>query len=328
MLLLQRPLAGALAWTRRQGPVLALARPSASSGERAHLGVAPPRASPFPPSGSGSGSGGASAAAARAPRQPRGARWAARSAAGEDAMPLPGDGATPSGGGGNAKGGGGGAGASGGGGTAAGLAAGGAFDSLLRAAAAPYRAYTRALESRPLLTKACTSLVGFMIGDLIAQSVAHPGAPIDALRVLRLGLYGLMIDGPMGAKWYDWLEANINPSRPRDNDTVLLKTALDQTFYAAFGTVLFFTVVTLLEGRPSAVASVVATKFWPTLLANFAIWPAAHLVNFKYVPAAYRIAYNNVVAIGWLALLSAITHSKGAGIVGVALASLRNVGQG
>jgi hypothetical protein len=34
---------------------------------------------------------------------------------------------------------------------------------------APYIAYSNALKTRPLLTKACTSLVGFVLGDLIAQ---------------------------------------------------------------------------------------------------------------------------------------------------------------
>jgi len=34
---------------------------------------------------------------------------------------------------------------------------------------APCIAYSSALNSRPLLTKACTSLVGFVLGDLIAQ---------------------------------------------------------------------------------------------------------------------------------------------------------------
>jgi hypothetical protein len=67
-----------------------------------------------------------------------------------------------------------------------------------------------------------------MIGDVIAQHVAHPGASLDALRVLRLGAYGLCIDGPLGALWYDWLEANISPDNPKAMSTVLVKTALDQ----------------------------------------------------------------------------------------------------
>jgi hypothetical protein len=33
----------------------------------------------------------------------------------------------------------------------------------------PYNAYNRALQAHPLTTKACTSMVGFILGDLIAQ---------------------------------------------------------------------------------------------------------------------------------------------------------------
>jgi hypothetical protein len=40
------------------------------------------------------------------------------------------------------------------------------------------------------------------------------------------------------------------------------------------------------------------------------------------VPSQFRIAYNNVVAIGWLALLSAITHSHGPSLINAALSHL------
>lgn len=87
-----------------------------------------------------------------------------------------------------------------------------------------------------------------MIGDLLAQSVAHapaaalaPPPPVDAARVLRLGLYGLCVDGPLGAAWYDWLEANVSPDSPRSTRAVLLKTALDQvrTFGGSFWPAVF-----------------------------------------------------------------------------------------
>jgi hypothetical protein len=48
-----------------------------------------------------------------------------------------------------------------------------------------------------------------MLGDLLAQHVAaHHGAggeSLDIARVLRLGLYGLALDGPLGSLWYDVL---------------------------------------------------------------------------------------------------------------------------
>lgn len=44
------------------------------------------------------------------------------------------------------------------------------FDALVESSIkAPINAYNNALKARPLLTKACTSLVGFVLGDLIAQ---------------------------------------------------------------------------------------------------------------------------------------------------------------
>jgi hypothetical protein len=42
-----------------------------------------------------------------------------------------------------------------------------------------------------------------MLGDIIAQQVGHhPGAGFDVLRVARLGLYGLCLDGPLGSAWW------------------------------------------------------------------------------------------------------------------------------
>ena len=46
--------------------------------------------------------------------------------------------------------------------------------------------YNEVLETNPLPTKAVTSLVGFTIGDLLAQSfLGEKGAPIDVKRLLR-----------------------------------------------------------------------------------------------------------------------------------------------
>lgn len=58
-------------------------------------------------------------------------------------------------------------------------------------------AYTTALRDHPTATKAVTSFLGFGIGDAIAQSI---GAPFDLTRNIRMSLYGLIIDGPLGHK--------------------------------------------------------------------------------------------------------------------------------
>ena len=40
------------------------------------------------------------------------------------------------------------------------------------------------------------------------------------------------------------------------------------------------------------------------LAANYALWPLAHLINFKFVPSKQRILYINCVQILWSAYLS------------------------
>lgn len=51
----------------------------------------------------------------------------------------------------------------------------------------------------------------------------------------------------------------------------------------------YFFFIKTSEGHPGAVYATLASKFVPTLAANWCIWPLAHLVNFKYVAPGYRI---------------------------------------
>lgn len=174
---------------------------------------------------------------------------------------------------------------------------------------APCIAYSSALNSRPLLTKACTSLVGFVLGDLIAQHFSHPGA-VDVLRAARLGAYGFLIDGPIGSIWYDILEKYVYPTEQTSTKAVLAKTALDQVVYATIMTAVYFAIIKTMEGQPDLIWATLQSKFVPTLAANYVIWPLAHLINFRFVPSDYRILYNNVICVAWLTYLSLLTHTK------------------
>lgn len=63
-----------------------------------------------------------------------------------------------------------------------------------------------------LLPPSCSrSCVGFILGDLLAQHLGHGGAggACDLLRAARLGAFGLAIDGPLGAAWYDLLVSSL-----------------------------------------------------------------------------------------------------------------------
>jgi len=39
------------------------------------------------------------------------------------------------------------------------------------------------------------------------------------------------------------------------------------------------------------------------------LWPAAHFINFKFVPGEHRVLYNNCVSIVWTLYLSCLAHA-------------------
>ncbi|PRW57029.1 hypothetical protein C2E21_4128 [Chlorella sorokiniana] len=188
------------------------------------------------------------------------------------------------------------------GGVSGGSGSKGAAASVVEAMRAACLAYDRAAKTQPVLTKALTSFVGFAIGDRIAQSVV--AGPYDPFRCLRLSLYGLLIDGTAGHFFYQFLDKNVCPDAPTSNKAVLIKMALDQLLYGPIMTLVFFAFLKTLEGRPDLILHTIETKLWPVLAANYALWPIAHLINFKYVPTDWRILFNNVVALGWTTYLS------------------------
>lgn len=56
--------------------------------------------------------------------------------------------------------------------------------------------YTKLLDKRPVFVKSMTSLVGFALGDILAQVIA--GSTYNLPRTLRMTLFGILMDGPIG----------------------------------------------------------------------------------------------------------------------------------
>lgn len=75
------------------------------------------------------------------------------------------------------------------------------------------------------------------------------------------------------------------------------KIALDQILMAPVGTSLFYAVTSVLQGETSQVPGKLKEKLLPTLVASYTLWPAAHSINFKFVPSSQRILYTNIVSV-------------------------------
>lgn len=171
-----------------------------------------------------------------------------------------------------------------------------------------WRGYNSSLESNPVRTKASTSFIGFVLGDIMAQKIGGVSF-VDPVRCLRLGTYGLAVDGPFGHLWYKILDRTVEPKNPQGLKAVLVKTAADQLIWAPIMTCVFFAVLKTLEGHPELIMSTIEDKLVKTIVANYILWPAAHFINFRFVPSEQRIAYNNVVSVAWNAYLSTLSHN-------------------
>lgn len=49
-------------------------------------------------------------------------------------------------------------------------------------------------------------------------------------------------------------------------------------------TCVFFATLSVLEGRPQLAVATALQKLRPALLANYALWPLCHVINFALVP--------------------------------------------
>eukprot|EP01026_Neomeris_dumetosa_P041461 TRINITY_DN3436_c0_g1_i2.p2 TRINITY_DN3436_c0_g1~~TRINITY_DN3436_c0_g1_i2.p2 ORF type:complete len:278 (+),score=18.53 TRINITY_DN3436_c0_g1_i2:60-836(+) len=165
-----------------------------------------------------------------------------------------------------------------------------------------WSAYNNALETTPIRVKSATSFFGFLMGDSLAQNIV--GDVFDYQRLIRMILFGMLMDGPIGHVWYTTLDRYVMPEDSKSTKAVLLKTFLDQCLWAPMFCCVFFAFNNLCQGDVDNISVDIQTKLLPTMLANYAIWPLAHIINFRYVPSQQRILYINCVQIVWSAFLS------------------------
>ncbi|KAJ1641604.1 hypothetical protein LPJ64_006436, partial [Coemansia asiatica] len=72
----------------------------------------------------------------------------------------------------------------------------------------------------------------------------------------------------------------------------LKRVAVDQTVFAPFATGLFVFGMGALEGLDTAgLAQRAKTQYMDILIAGYALWPAAQLINFSFVPLVYRVPF-------------------------------------
>lgn len=172
--------------------------------------------------------------------------------------------------------------------------------------------YLHLLETRPLITKCITSGTLFCTGDVIAQSmdgtISRKG--YDAYRGTGALIWGGVIFAPIAHVWYNRILSYYVPGV--STKAVLTKVFVDQTLWGAAINSLYLTYATfyMQNGTLDDAVTNVKTKLWPVMKANWVIWPAVQIINFKFVPLPLQIPFINVVVVGWSCYLALVASEK------------------
>lgn len=169
-----------------------------------------------------------------------------------------------------------------------------------------WAAYEKQLESSPLLTKGMTSFIGFGIGDLLAQCFIDKVDAIDWKRVAKLSSFGLLLHGPTGHYFYNFLDSKIPGTGAAQ---VFSKVFIDQVLWNPIFGVFFFGYVSTFDGmKPAETVARIKSDLMTAVTGSWKVWPLAHAINFRFVPTEQRLLYINTIQIFYNMFLSVISN--------------------
>lgn len=114
--------------------------------------------------------------------------------------------------------------------------------------------------------------------------------------------------GPTLHVWYGTI-ARLIPAT--DFKAAIQKMLIDQTMFGPFLLSGFLSVNSILAGDSlQQTGKKLQRDLWPALKANWTVWPAAMLINFRYVPVQYQVLYVSSVAFCWNIYLSTLANKK------------------
>ncbi|KAK4460552.1 hypothetical protein QBC42DRAFT_272042 [Cladorrhinum samala] len=139
--------------------------------------------------------------------------------------------------------------------------------------------------------------------DLIPESKILP-PPFDFERLSRFMAYGFCM-APIQFRWFKFLEKTFPLTKSSAFVPAMKRVAFDQLIFAPFGVAAFFTVMTLAEGGGRrGVYNKMRDMYVPTLKANYMLWPAVQVINFRLMPVQFQLPFVSTVGIAWTAYLS------------------------
>ncbi|KAG2683690.1 hypothetical protein I3760_10G044000 [Carya illinoinensis] len=167
--------------------------------------------------------------------------------------------------------------------------------------------YMALLAKYPVSTKALTSALLTLIGDLICQLVIDQVPSLDWKRTFLFTLLGLVLVGPTLHFWYLYLSRLV--TLPGASGA-FLRLLLDQFLFSPIFIGVFLATLVTLEGRPSLAIPKLQQEWFSAVLANWKLWIPFQFLNFRFVPQQFQVLAANFIAVVWNVVLSFIAHKE------------------
>lgn len=192
-------------------------------------------------------------------------------------------------------------------------------------AAKQWKAYLGLLETRPIPTKMATAALLSAFGDALAQTLDRSVVTFSVRRLLVLVTINIVYFAPVLHLWYNLFDKIVAKLKLKQGSwhATFTYLALDQLVNAPLTIFGFFAVFTLISAISEACVGVpmpglgalgmtlsdkVKLEYTNVLVANWKVWVGPQILNFSVVPPMLRVAFANVVAIAWNAILSIIAN--------------------
>ncbi|KAJ4348399.1 uncharacterized protein N0V89_009773 [Didymosphaeria variabile] len=195
----------------------------------------------------------------------------------------------------------------------------------------PFRAYGRVQRRRPYMTQFVSSLVIYLVGDFVAQSIGLPAEVVESVdgedevekgwvqawaeerdwaRTGRALLIGGAAAVP-GYKWFLWLSNSFNYSSK--TLSLATKVTVNQLLFTPLFNSYFFGMQSLLTGMTITETVERIKNTVPVSWINSCkLWPAVTAFSFAFIPIEYRSIFGGVIAIGWQTYLSLLNQRAAA----------------
>ncbi|GAY33454.1 hypothetical protein CUMW_007330 [Citrus unshiu] len=167
--------------------------------------------------------------------------------------------------------------------------------------------YLALLAKYPVATKAVTSALLTLIGDLICQLAVEQVPSLDLKRTSLFTLLGLVLVGPTLHFWYSHLNKMVTMTGASG---AFLRLLTDQFLFSPIFIGVFLSTLVTLEGRPSEVLPKLQQEWFSSVVANWQLWIPFQFLNFRFVPPQFQVLAANVIALAWNVILSFKAHKE------------------